>query len=146
MTVVAMPEEAKFAPAGDQIIVTGIGALNVIEAMRSVPRETPIFNVGYAGAKGIKIGTRCRVGLVTGWHPIADYVDRTYQLDGEIPCYTSDDFVLSADAIEPCLFDMELAYILALGFTNVTAEKIVSDNLSMTEYEHEKYNMEEKDN
>lgn len=142
MTVIAMPEEAKFAPAGDQIIVTGIGALNVIETMRSVPRETPIFNVGYAGAKGIKVGTRCRVGLVTAFHPIADYDDRTYLLDGDTPCYTAGDFVTGVDINSPCLFDMELAYILALGFTNVTAEKIVSDNLSLSEYENEKYNME----
>lgn len=35
---------------------------------------------------------------------------------------------------EPCVFDMELAYICSL-FDNVEAIKIVSDNLSMDQYE-----------
>ena len=135
MTVVAMPEEAKFAPEGDAVLVTGIGALNVIAVLRDVPRHTPIYNVGYAGASGIEIGTVCHVGRVTAFHPIADYADRVYQLDGDVPCYTAGDFVTEADIDEPCVFDMELAYILALGFTNVRADKIVSDNLSMKEYE-----------
>ena len=33
-----------------------------------------------------------------------------------------------------CVFDMELAYIAALGFENLCSIKIVSDNLSLHTY------------
>ena len=55
-------------------------------------------------------------------------------------CLTSTDFVLKSD-VEDCLFDMELAYIMALGFENVIAYKYVSDNLDLQEY-REKLNEE----
>ena len=138
MTVIAMPEEAKLVLGNDDIVVTGIGALNIIETLRNISKDTPIHNVGFAGSNSIPIGTRCRVGKVTAHHPVAEFSDRIYTLDGDTPCYTAGDFVTATDIKEPCLFDMELAYILALGFTNVTAEKIVSDCLSLEEYEKQK--------
>lgn len=55
--------------------------------------------------------------------------------NSDIKCYTSNDFVLNTDIKEPCVFDMELAYIMALGFKRVKSIKIVSDNLSIKEYE-----------
>lgn len=137
MVVVAMPDELALLKGheNETIICTGIGPLNVIEALRSVPKDTPIHNVGYAGSNSIPVGTRCRIGKVRSWHPAASYIDSSYQLSGDTPCFTSSDFVTSSDVSEPCVFDMELAYILALGFTNVVAEKVVSDNLSEKEYE-----------
>lgn len=33
------------------------------------------------------------------------------------------------------VFDMELAFIMAMGFKNVKSEKIVSDNLNLKEFE-----------
>lgn len=60
-----------------------------------------------------------------------------YKLNGgTYICYTSDDFVLHTDITEPVVFDMELYAILSMGFTNVTAIKIISDNLSLEEYEN----------
>ena len=58
-----------------------------------------------------------------------------FELNGDVPCYTSNDFVLETKIKDPVVFDMELAYILALGFEEVESIKIVSDNLSLKEYE-----------
>ena len=46
-----------------------------------------------------------------------------------------DEFVEEYKLTDPVVFDMELAYILALGFKKVESIKIVSDNLSLKEYE-----------
>ena len=48
-------------------------------------------------------------------------------------CYSNTDFML-ASPYKDCVFDMELAYICAQGFTHVSAIKIVSDNLSLHSY------------
>ena len=48
-------------------------------------------------------------------------------------CYSNTDFVLQSDYTD-CVFDMELAYIAAMGFENLVALKIVSDNLSLHDY------------
>ena len=48
-------------------------------------------------------------------------------------CYSNTDFVLQSD-YKDCVFDMELAYIAAMGFENLVALKIVSDNLSLHDY------------
>lgn len=138
LIVVAMPQEVSLVKSirpEDKILVTGIGAVNVITALRDVAKNTPILNVGYAGSNSIKLGTRCRIGKVALNHPKAAYKEPQFMLGGDTPCFTSSDFVTESDIAEPCVFDMELAYILALGFTNVVAEKIVSDNLSEKEYE-----------
>lgn len=136
MIVVAMPEEVALAGrTKEPIMVTGEGALNVMSALRNIPRDTPIHNIGYAGGNMIPIGTRCRIGNVTMYHPVAVFDDRSYTLDGNVNCYTSSDFVTRTNIKTPCVFDMELAFILAMGFMNVTAEKIVSDNLSKEEFD-----------
>jgi hypothetical protein len=136
MIVVAMPEEIQLAgETREPILVTGVGALNVISALRNIPRDTPIRNVGYVGSNNIPIGTRCRIGGVSIYHPVAVFDDRCYKLDGDTSCFTSSDFVTRTDIKTPCVFDMELAYILAMGFMNVTAEKVVSDNLSKEEFD-----------
>ena len=57
-----------------------------------------------------------------------------------VKCLTGTDFVLESD-IKGCVFDMELAYIKALGFEDVIAYKYVSDNLDLQEY-REKLNEE----
>lgn len=148
MIVVAMPEEIELVngTVEQPIIVTGIGGLNVIHALRDVPRETPIYNVGYAGSNVLSVGTRCAIGTVRAFHPNAEFDDQEYSLPlGDTLCYTASDFVTCApQTSEACVFDMELAYILALGFTHVYAEKVVSDNLSMGEYEKTKRGSHEK--
>lgn len=135
MIVIAMPEELALVRETDEpILITGVGALNVIKALSNVPRETPIRNIGYAGSNLIPKGTRCKIGRVRLYHPVADFNDITYALGGDTPCFTSADFVTATNIQYPCVFDMELAFILAMGFSNVSAEKIISDNLSLKEF------------
>lgn len=137
MIVVATNEEYKLAKnrfKTEAILKTGVGALNVIQMLRNIDKEIPIINFGYAGSNSISIGTEVKIGKCQLYHPNVEYDEPTYQLTGDVPCYTSNDFVLKTDIKVPCVFDMELAYILALGFKNVESIKIVSDNLSMEQY------------
>ena len=98
--------------------------------------DTPIINIGYAGSNSIAKGTTCVIGACKHYHPNVGYIEPEYKLKGgTYLCYTSDDFVLHTDIKEPVVFDMELYAILSMGFTNVTAIKIISDNLSIDEYE-----------
>lgn len=140
MIVVATEEEKKKAVkefGTDDIVVTGVGGLNVIRKLQYYNRETPILNFGYVGSNLLPVGTKVNVGGCRLYHPNVEYREPIFTLGGDIPCYTSNDFVLHTDIKEPALFDMELAYILALGFHNVESIKIVSDNLSLKQYEEE---------
>lgn len=132
--VVAMPEEVNLVHDGSKVIVTGVGGLNVIKAMSDLPRDTEIHNIGYVGSNKIPVGTKCRIGKVKTYHPNVDFDEEEFFLDGDITCYTSGDFVLKSDVEEPCVFDMELAYIMALGFKHVVSEKIVSDCLDIDQF------------
>ena len=31
------------------VLITGVGALNVIETLKDIPRDTVLINIGYAG-------------------------------------------------------------------------------------------------
>lgn len=136
MIVVAMREEIDLLPEiNEPYIITGVGAINVINALKNLDRNTQIINVGYAGSNVLPIGTRVLVGKVKLYHPNAEYQEAEYFLDGSTPCYTSCDFVTSTGIEEPCVFDMELAFILAMGFKNVTAIKQVSDNLDKSQFD-----------
>lgn len=135
LIIIATDDEIKLVQNKSNIIKTGVGGLNVIESLKDINRNTKILNIGYAGSNSIPIGTRVKIGQCKLYHPNVEYKEPTYKLDGDIACYTSNDFVLNTDIEEPCVFDMELAYILALGFKNVESIKIVSDNLSKKEYE-----------
>ena len=120
----------------DIIIKTGVGALNIIQKLQNASRQMKILNFGYAGSNSIPVGTEVKIGTCQLYHPNVEYDEPIYQLTGDVPCYTSNDFVLKTDIKTPCVFDMELAYILALGFKNVESIKIVSDNLSLEEYQN----------
>lgn len=138
IVVVATEEEYKVAQSrfkGQDIIVTGVGGINVLRTLRKATKGLKIVNFGYVGSNVLPIGTEVRVGECKLYHPNVEYYEPTYKLDGDVPCYTSNDFVQQTDIKEPVVFDMELAYILALGFKNVESIKIVSDNLSLKEYE-----------
>lgn len=138
MIVVATEEEyRRFKTYGQEIIKTGVGYGNVIKALSNIPRDTPILNIGYAGSNSIPVGKECIISECRHYHPTVEYEEETYKLNGEYVCYTSDDFVTHTDIKEPVLFDMELYAILSMGFTDVTAVKIVSDSLSLEEYENE---------
>lgn len=136
MIVVATEAEYKqFKSDTDAIIITGVGYANVFKVLADIPRDTPITNIGYAGSNSIPIGTVCAIGECRHYHPTVDYDEPIYALPGIYTCYTSDDFVTHTDIQEPVVFDMELYAILSMGFTDVTAIKIISDNLSLEEYE-----------
>lgn len=140
MIVVATDEEYNIAQKrfkGQKIIKTGVGGINVIRKLKRLPKWLKITNFGYCGSNNIPIGTEVNVSFCSLYHPNCDFVSPSYTLNkkGNIRCYTSNDFVLESDILSSCIFDMELAYILALGFKRVESIKIVSDNLSLKEYE-----------
>lgn len=138
--VVATPEEVDLAKrfVGSQnIIITGVGGTNVVSSLRSLDRNSNIINIGYAGSLNLPVGTRVDIDRTCLWHPQCDYQERVFWLDdpgAKVSCYTSCDFVTSAD-IENCVFDMELAFIASLGFKSLRAIKIVSDNLNYKQYQ-----------
>lgn len=126
------------------VIVTGVGAINVIQALSEVPREASLLNIGFAGSANFDIGTVVEVTEVRLNHPNVSYPEPKIELtpfdDGLWPiaqqkavCYTNCDFVMQSD-YKDCVFDMELAFIASLGFASVSALKIVSDNLSLHDY------------
>lgn len=138
MIVVATEAEQILASKrwpGEEIIKTGVGGLNVYEALCHYNRETEIINFGYVGSNCIRIGTEVSVGKCSLYHPNVDYAERCFELDGSTPCYTSCDFVLQTGITDPVVFDMELAFIMAMGFKDVKSIKIVSDNLNIKQYE-----------
>jgi len=136
MIVVATEAEYnKFKSDKEETIMTGVGYANVYKALADIPRDTHIINIGYAGSNNIPIGTACTIGECRHYHPNVSYDEPVYKLPGNHVCFTSDDFVLNTDIKTPVVFDMELYAILSMGFTHVTAIKIISDNLSIEEYE-----------
>ena len=138
-----------------EVRITGVGALNVLRALRDVPRDTEVLNIGYAGSANFEVGSLVEVTDVCLNHPNVTYPEPEFPLltggellpaasyrseDGQKParllqarCYTNTDFVLQSD-YRDCVFDMELAFIAGMGFTHLRAIKHVSDNLSLHAY------------
>ena len=125
------------------LIYTGVGAINIIRSLQNLDREAEIYNVGYAGSANFDLGTWVEVTEVRLNHPNVTYREPQLFPDA-IPglagkeikraiCYTNTDFVLASD-YKDCVFDMELAFIAALGFKNLHSFKYVSDNLSLHAY------------
>ena len=144
IVVVATDKEYKVAKErfkGKKIIKTGVGGINVIRKLRKIPKWKRIINFGYVGSNNIPIGTEVKIFGCVSYHPNVEYIEPIYLLDCDllkdnlVDCYTSNDFVLETNIKKPCVFDMELAYICALGFKHIESIKIVSDNLSLKEYE-----------
>ena len=138
LIVVATAAEKKIAAdrwPGEVIVETGVGGLNVYKALSGYDRGEPVINFGYAGSNSIPVGTEVSVGRCRLLHPNVSYEEAEFLLDGNTDCWTFCDFVLEAEMEDPVVFDMELAFILAMGFSNVKSIKVVSDNLSIEEYE-----------
>lgn len=151
LVVIAEKEELKLVEklgyGNYPVLITGVGALNVINTLKDIPKDTNLINIGYAGSKDLDPGRFYKVNRVSLYHPNVDYFECQYDLgwppleietgDNEpmiaVKCLTGTDFVLESD-IKGCVFDMELAYIKALGFESVIAYKYVSDNLDLNEY------------
>ena len=122
------------------ILYTGVGAINIIRNLQQLDREAEIYNIGYAGSANYDIGTWVEVTEVRLNHPKVTYKEPVlpltvshWPLAKEAICYTNTDFVLESD-YKDCVFDMELAFIAALGFKNLHSLKYVSDNLSLHKY------------
>ena len=130
-----------------ELIYTGVGAINVIQHLQHLDREAEIYNIGYAGSANFDLGSWVEVTEVRLNHPNVTYAEPRLllvdeSLGAELPlehetrraiCYTNCDFVLASD-YRDCVFDMELAFIAALGFKHLHALKYVSDNLSLHAY------------
>ena len=117
-----------------KVIQMGVASSNVIETLKDIDKTTKIINVGFAGSNNLPIGTIVKVKNSYLYHPNSQFDEKVYNLGGEVDCYTSHDFVLQTNIKEPVLFDMELNTICAFGF-EVESYKIVSDNLSLSQFE-----------
>ena len=149
MVIIAEEGERQLAETyfpGQEILVAGVGALNIMKSLRSLPLSTPIINIGYVGSANFEIGSLVEVGQVRLCHPNVTYPEPEYRCTPgladeygievahtDVPIFTNVDFVLESRERD-CVFDMELAFILGMGFTDVRALKIVSDNLSLHQY------------
>ena len=125
------------------IIITGAGYGNIITALRDLPKDSEIINIGYAGSNNIKKGTLVYVNRSYNYHPKFDCKDPCFTLQYAecdkmvVPCYSSGDFVLETDIQEPVAFDMELYAICSLGFKSIGCIKYISDNLCKEDFEEE---------
>lgn len=145
LVVIAQPEELNLVKElgyeNEPILITGVGGVNVIRALDHLPRDTEILNIGYCGSNKLAIRTRVYIDQVHTLHEKAvfnepnNFADGTYKIGYQCrDCYTSTDFVTKTKIKEPCVFDMELAFILAM-FPHTRAIKVVSDNLNKKEYD-----------
>ena len=124
-----------------QLVYTGVGATNIIRSLQHLDREAELYNIGYAGSANFDLGTWVEVTEVRLYHPNVTYKEPELHLpitNHQLPitksvCYTNTDFVLASD-YKDCVFDMELAFIAALGFKHLHSLKNVSDNLSLHAY------------
>ena len=129
--------------SGTTLVYTGVGAINVLRNVQSLDREADIYNIGYAGSANFDLGTWVEVTEVRLNHPNVTYKEPALALtpidalqEREMTraiCYSNCDFVLASD-YKDCVFDMELAFMAALGFKHLHSLKYVSDNLSLHAY------------
>lgn len=146
-------EQLGFDMSDATILFTGVGAINIIRTLQNLDRSAELYNIGYAGSANFDLGTWVEVTEVRLNHPNVTYAEpelKISNLKNEVNralvaeksqisncrraiCYTNTDFVLASD-YKDCVFDMELAFIAALGFKNLHAIKYVSDNLSLHAY------------
>ena len=124
------------------LIYTGVGAINIIRSLQGLDREAELYNIGYAGSANFDLGTWVEVTEVRLNHPNVTYPEPELKLSAisrqlsavkQAVCYSNCDFVLASD-YKDCVFDMELAFIAALGFKHLHSLKYVSDNLSLHAY------------
>ena len=125
-----------------EILFTGVGGINIIRSLQHLDREAELINIGYAGSANFDLGTWVEVTEVRLNHPNVTYAEPELKLSPitdnlsslqKAICYSNCDFVLASD-YKDCIFDMELAFIAALGFKHLRSLKYVSDNLSLHAY------------
>ena len=124
------------------LVYTGVGAINIIRSLQDLDREAEVYNIGYAGSANFDLGSWVEVTEVRLYHPNVTYPEPELKLEPiglshqqvkQAVCYSNCDFVLASD-YKDCVFDMELAFIAALGFKHLHSLKHVSDNLSLHAY------------
>lgn len=124
------------------LVYTGVGAINIIRSLQDLDREAEVYNIGYAGSANFELGSWVEVTEVRLNHPNVTYPEPELKLESiglrhqqvkQAVCYSNCDFVLASD-YKDCVFDMELAFIAALGFKHLHSLKHVSDNLSLHAY------------
>lgn len=125
-----------------ELIYTGVGAINIIRSLQNLDRESELINIGYAGSANFDLGTWVEVTEVRLNHPAVSYPEPELKIENgnwkiknvrRAICYSNCDFVLASE-YRDCVFDMELAFIAALGFKKLHSLKYVSDNLSLHSY------------
>lgn len=128
--------------SGATLVYTGVGAINIIRSLQDLDREAEVYNIGYAGSANFDLGSWVEVTEVRLNHPNVTYPEPELKLEPiglsnqqvkQAVCYSNCDFVLASD-YKDCVFDMELAFIAALGFKHLHSLKHVSDNLSLHAY------------
>lgn len=118
----------------EAVVITGVGGTNVIRSLRAYPQDTHIINIGFAGSAKIPKGSVVKVRQVSLYHEKCDYEEPIMRIAEEgVKCYTSCDFAGDRNA-EDSVFDMELAFIAALGFLKVESIKVISDKIDYEEY------------
>ena len=124
------------------LVYTGVGAINIIRSLQDLDREAEVYNIGYAGSANFDLGSWVEVTEVRLNHPNVtspepelklEPIGLSHQQVKQAVCYSNCDFVLASD-YKDCVFDMELAFIAALGFKHLHSLKHVSDNLSLHAY------------
>ena len=125
-----------------EVIVTGVGGINIIRSVEKIDRNAEVYNIGYAGSANFDLGTWVEVTEVRLNHPNVTYPEPELKIQNskfkiqnclQTVCYTNTDFVLASD-YRDCVFDMELAFIASFGFKRLRSFKYVSDNLSLHAY------------
>lgn len=125
-----------------EVLFTGVGAINIIRSLQHLDRDAELYNIGYAGSANFDLGSWVEVTEVRLNHPNVTYAEPELKLSAisnphsvvkQAVCYSNCDFVLASD-YRDCVFDMELAFIAALGFKHLHSLKYVSDNLSLHAY------------
>ena len=139
---VAMPKEAERISAPEEnIVITGIGAKNVIKTISNLIKDGRIkdgdsaVNVGYVGSAEFIVGDVVTIDESVKYikprlveeemHRLIPFPIKTSK------CYTADDFCEKMP--EKGVVDMELFY-LASFFKNIKSIKIVSDNGRYDDY------------
>lgn len=123
-----------------EVVVTGVGAINIIRSLQGLDREAEVLNIGYAGSANFELGSWVEVMEVRLNHPNVTYAEPELKVESlklkgvkRAICYSNCDFVLASD-YKDCVFDMELVFIASLGFAKLYSLKYVSDNLSLHSY------------
>lgn len=123
-----------------KIMIIGEGFYQVLINLKKINKKKPIINFGMVGSDDFKIGEVIEIGSSKLLHVNNHIKDKTFKLsDSGIVCYTANSFVTKDETHDKkSVFDMELYYILALGYNVVRAVKKVSDNLSYKQYKQYK--------